>query len=242
MPNDVNQQRATASAARPLTFKEFLDEAGYAILPALLSIEVTHQLLAALADTSPEKANQRNILLRIPLARELAFDGPPMHIARDVLGAKAHPVRGILFDKTPASNWKVAWHQDLAIAVAEKHDVAGYGPWSIKDGVHHVRAPVDVLNQMVTVRIHLDNCTEENGPLRVLSRSHKSGIIPEAEIPTIRDCFQEVTCTCPSGGAVLIRPLILHASSPATQPSHRRVLHIEYANCNLPPPLKFDSV
>lgn len=31
-----------------------------------------------------------------------------------------------------------------------------------------------------------------------------------------------------------MRPLLLHASSPAASPGHRRVLHVEYAAAGLP--------
>ena len=36
-------------------------------------------------------------------------------------------------------------------------------------------------------------------------------------------------CTVPAGGVVVMRPLIVHASSKAESDLPRRVLHIEYA-------------
>jgi hypothetical protein len=36
------------------------------------------------------------------------------------------------------------------------------------------------------------------------------------------------------GGAVVMRPLLLHSSTTATTPKHRRVLHFEYSSVDLP--------
>ena len=80
----------------------------------------------------------------------------------------------IWFDKTPLANRRVTWHQDLTVAVAARRNVDGYGPWNDKDGVVHVQPPVRVLQQMLAVRVHLDDCDADNGPVRVLSGSHLS--------------------------------------------------------------------
>jgi hypothetical protein len=42
-----------------------------------------------------------------------------------------------------------------------------------------------------------------------------------------------------SGGAVVMRPLLLHSSTTAATPRHRRVLHFEYAAVDLPRGLKW---
>ena len=138
------------------------------------------------------------------------------------------PVRSILFDKTATENWPVLWHQDLTIAVTEKHDVAGYAPWSHKDGSPHVQPPVSLLENMVTLRLHLDDTTASNGALRVISGSHKNGKI----LPSNINDFDEkdvTTCECLSGDVLLMSPLILHSSRRSKLPSHRRVIHFEYA-------------
>ena len=85
------------------------------------------------------------------------------------------PVRAILFDKTPSANWKVVWHQDLTIAVRERGVVSGFGPWSEKEGVVHVQPPIELLERMLAVRVHLDDCGADNGPVRVLPASHRVG-------------------------------------------------------------------
>ncbi len=137
--------------------------------------------------------------------------------------------RAILFDKTSARNWRVAWHRDLTIAVRERTEVDGYGPWSVKDGVAHVQPPRQVLERCVTLRLHLDAHTPANGPLLVVPGSHADG----APIDPDRCEASCVECLTGVGGAVLMRPLILHASKKMTGEARRRVVHLEYASGSL---------
>lgn len=88
----------------------------------------------------------------------VAFEGPLTQIAVGRIGAGARPVRAVVFDKTPETNWSVAWHQDRTIVVRSRIAVEGFGPWSVKDGLIHVEPPVSVLEGMVTLRLHLDDC------------------------------------------------------------------------------------
>jgi ectoine hydroxylase-related dioxygenase (phytanoyl-CoA dioxygenase family) len=148
--------------------------------------------------------------------------------AADAL-SRAFAVRGILFDKTPDANWKVVWHQDLTIAVRERRHVAGFGPWSEKDGVAHVQPPAALLARMVAVRVHLDDCTATDGPVRVLPGSHRAGRLSAADVERWRAAVPEVVCTVPRGRILAFHSLLLHASSPALEPAHRRVVHVEYA-------------
>lgn len=152
-----------------------------------------------------------------------------------VVGAGARAVRGIFFDKTPGANWPVPWHQDLSLAVAEKRDVDGWTAWSVKSGVHHVQPPAPILERMLTVRLHLDDCGADSGPLRVRPGTHAMGRLTREAIETTRDTIAEQTCCVKKGDALLMRPLLLHASSAATNPSHRRVIHLEYAPPDLLP-------
>ncbi len=156
-----------------------------------------------------------------------------------ILGDGCFPVRGIFFDKVPDANWKVPWHQDLTIAVQERINVIGFGPWSTKAGVLHVQPPVSVLETMVSIRIHLDPCGESNGALRVIPGSHRNGRIPESQISLIRQTRRDHVCEVGQGGALLMRPLLLHASSPSSVPGHRRVIHIDYAADALPDGVKW---
>ena len=158
-----------------------------------------------------------------------------------VLGSACFPVRAIYFDKTQGANWKVPWHQDLTIAVKERREAPGFGPWSRKDGVDHVQPPMALLERMVAVRWHLDDCGAGNGPLRVLPGSHRQGRLTAAAIQAWSAREESVTCIVERGGLLVMRPLLLHASSPATVPCHRRVVHIEYAAEPLPSGLEWLS-
>lgn len=136
-------------------------------------------------------------------------------------------VRGILFDKTPGANWLVAWHQDLTICVQAKHEAVGYGPWSVKHGVPHVQPPMALLEQMLTLRIHLDETRAANGALKVVPRSQLHGRLSAEQIDSLKT--NEVICEAAPGDALRMRPLLLHASSKAESPVHRRVVHLEFA-------------
>ena len=138
-------------------------------------------------------------------------------------------VRGILFDKNPNANWLVAWHQDLTICVQKQRDVPGFGPWSVKHGVPHVQPPIALLESMVTARIHLDDTNAANGALHVLPGSHLEGRLRSEAIESWRGRNSPVCCEAMSGDVLLMKPLLLHASSKAESPAHRRIIHLEFA-------------
>lgn len=181
----------------------------------------------------------RNILSMFPMVRETAWNSKILGLARDAAEQNVFPVRAIFFDKTPEANWGVPWHQDLSIAVADRIETPGFSGWSSKDSVQHVQPPVEILEGMVTVRIHLDDCMAVNGALRVIPGSHRSGKISGEETDRWGDANAAFTCEVKKGDALLMRPLLLHASLPAKNPAHRRVLHIEYAGGKLPGGLRW---
>jgi ectoine hydroxylase-related dioxygenase (phytanoyl-CoA dioxygenase family) len=213
-------------------FVDQIASSGFAIVPSILSKDTLETLERDLPTSSGGNGGLRNLLDTPPIAT-LAARTAVRGLIEPVLGQGAFPVRAILFDKTPVANWKVSWHQDLTIAVKARAEVAGYGPWSEKAGVVHVQPPVSILEQMLALRLHIDDSGPANGPLRVLPGSHWAGRLRDAEIPEWRERLAEHVCLVPRGGALLMRPLLLHASSPAETPEHRRVIHIEYANCAL---------
>jgi ectoine hydroxylase-related dioxygenase (phytanoyl-CoA dioxygenase family) len=144
------------------------------------------------------------------------------------------PVRALYFDKSPQRNWLVSWHQDLTLAVHARIETPGFGPWSTKQGVPHVQPPVEFLAQMLTVRLHFDDTDESNGALRVLPGSHRLGRLSPARIREICLGQSPVLCRAAAGDALLMRPLLLHASSRSQSSRPRRVLHLEYASFALP--------
>ena len=133
----------------------------------------------------------------------------------------------------------VLWHQDLSIAVRKREELEGYGPWSVKVDIPHVQPPASVLESMVTLRIHLDDADEANGALLVIPGSHKLGRIPEEDIPDRVKNGRTDICRVKAGDVMLMRPLLLHSSRRSHNPTHRRVIHIEYTNYNLPSPLEW---
>ena len=227
---------------------EALDRDGFAIVPGVMAENAVNRLVDALAVADGGEAirrrNQqtyavRNVLSLCPEVRRAAESPPIRGLAEGVLGPAARAVRGILFDKTAGANWKVAWHQDLSIAVKRPVEAAGFGPWSRKAGVPHVQPPVQLLENMLTVRLHLDDCGPDNGPLKVIPGSHRFGTLTAKEIDEQVAQNSPRVCCLHCGGALLMRPLLLHASSSATKAGHRRVVHLEFAAWSLPPELEW---
>ena len=210
------------------------DRDGFAIIPEAISSDTVNGLLRALPRFNSEGRGGLRNLFEIPAIAELARASAVRGAAKAILGPGSFAVRALLFNKTPRANWKVTWHQDLIIAVAERREVPGFGPWSVKAGVVHVQPPRDILERMVAVRVHLDPCGPDNGPVRVLPGSHRSGKLSADAIDTLRGQITSVDCLVPRGGLLVMRPLLLHASSPAAAPGHRRVVHIEFAAGPLP--------
>ncbi|NMO16351.1 phytanoyl-CoA dioxygenase [Pyxidicoccus fallax] len=226
------------------SFLQALHDDGFALAQGAASEELLHTLETSLRDLPSEedskrRGGQRNVLDSPATVAAISRATPLRALAQAVLGPDCFVARALLFDKTAEANWKVRWHQDLTIAVQERRDVPGFGPWTHKDGVTHTHAPTSLLARMVSLRIHLDDCGEENGPLRVLPGSHRVGRISEAELDAWKDRVPSVTCLARRGDVLAFHPLLLHASSPATRPGHRRVLHLELAADPLPDGLEW---
>lgn len=207
-----------------------LNEQGFAIIHGVLGEQEVTQVARDLARTPMRrsKAGVRHAL-RYPAVAELTQDLRLLNIARCILGSGAVPFRATLFDKSPYSNWLVVWHQDTALPLREKRDTPGWGPWSLKDGVIYAHAPATALSQVLALRIHLDDSTADNGPLRVLPGTHKIGVLGDDAIHQLAGQVTSVDCLVPRGGVLAMRPLIVHASSKSRSETSRRVLHVEYA-------------
>ncbi len=224
-------------------FVEAVERDGYAIITDCLDAEIVCRLLRELEEVKTDEAVSqragkafgiRNLLNVLPSTRALAESPTIRSLVEAVSCNEARVVRGIYFDKHRDANWKVAWHQDLTIAVRERIEVEGFGPWSLKAGIEHVQPPVSILQSMLALRVHLDDTDEANGALQVLPGSHLHGRLSAHQIQSLKQGGRPVTCPVPRGGVMLMRPLLLHASSAAESPRHRRVLHFEYSASNLP--------
>lgn len=211
---------------------EQLESKGFVVLPRVLTPSQVEDLRAKAEIASGGQHSLRG-LLDFDWVRELARSETVRALMEPFLGVKCFAVRGIFFDKIPGANWFVPPHQDLSIAVEEKRESEGFGPWSRKEGVVHVQPPREVLEKMATIRLHLDDCDETNGALRVVVGSHQWGKLSNADILSATKAGQ-VIAPVSEGGAMIFHPLLIHASSPATAPSHRRVIHLEFAASQLP--------
>jgi ectoine hydroxylase-related dioxygenase (phytanoyl-CoA dioxygenase family) len=215
---------------------------GYAIVANLLSeieiAEITVALASAADSASARRRGEvyaiRNLLDLAPELRRLCDHPVIRALAEKVLGRDCFPVQATLLDKIPEANWKVPWHQDLYIPVQQRIDVDRFCGWSEKAGVIHVKPPPEILTSTLAVRVQLDACDESSGPLRVIPGSHEKGELNADDVRHWQESVNPVTCLVPRGGALLMRPLLLHASAPANSPSHRRVIHFTFATGELP--------
>ena len=216
-------------------------ERGFAVFPRLLGEDEVDRLRRAIeaipdCDAVRRKRNVygvRNLLDLSPDVCRLARLPEIRRLVTPILGEEAFAARAIFFDKVSGANWALGWHQDRVIAVTEKGEAPGFLAWGQKAGVWQVQPPPEIMAAMVAVRVHLDDCHADNGPLRVLPGSHRHGWL-DNEIDRWKCEVESVTCQTDAGGAVTMCPLILHASSKAASPSHRRVIHIEFASQELP--------
>ncbi len=224
----------------PADIQAALEHEGFCLVPQTLApVQVEALRTAVAAAGSRHRGGARNLLQTSPDVASVTTSPSIRELAETALGPEAFVVRALFFDKLPEANWKVPWHQDTAIPVAERIETPGYLGWSVKDGVPHVHPPAEILDHMVALRLHLDDCGPDNGPLRVLPGSHRHGKLTDEDTTHWRQTTPEVTCCCAAGDVLLIKPLLLHASSPAATPAHRRVLHLEFANVPLPAGLRW---
>jgi hypothetical protein len=223
-------QAATAQA---------IEEQGFAmVLGVFTSDECLHiagELQAALEACADEAASlrrangaiygARNLLQLYPPAKRLWQRRPLTDLLATVLGSNYGLVRGLYFDKPPDGNWSLPWHRDLTIAVADHSPPSErFKNPTRKAGVAHVEAPDEVLQRMLTLRIHLDDVTPQNGPLLVLPGTHQSR-------DAASTASEPVTILARAGDVLAMRPLLSH-SSIVSQPGttrHRRIIHLEFA-------------
>lgn len=212
-----------------------LNDSGFELARNFLSSEMA---ISIINETDSELlrskgAGIRNVEKKFKSVSELAFSAYIHAQAEKYLPGRATLVRAILFDKSPENNWLVTWHQDKTVAVSSKFEAEGWGPWSLKDGVHHVQPPVEVLEDMVTFRIHLDESNLQNGCLKLIPGSHSMGILSQEQIHDVAKTSTGIPIKAPVLSALVMRPHILHASSRGTEPSRRRILHLEYSSYKL---------
>ncbi len=213
-----------------------LEDDGFTNIANFIPQSVRDNIVAAIA--APSGDRQRGLFTN-PAIIHLARSPSLLNLLRANMNGDPFPVRAIYFDKTEDRNWFVAWHQDVTLAVRQRAEIPGFGPWTTKDSIEHVHAPEEILSQMLTVRIHLDDADESNGALCVIPGSHRHGKLNPAQIAEAHESSPAHLCRARAGDLLLMRPLLLHASHKSVSQSQRRVLHIEYAAFKLPAPLEW---
>jgi hypothetical protein len=168
----------------------------------------------------------RNVIDLWPAAADIWRRAPLVELLEKILGHRFGLVRGLYFDKPPDQTWGLPWHKDMTIAVrAHRDPPAPFDKPTVKADVPHVEATRELLDDMLTARIHLDDVTHSNGPLGVIAGSHHSGKAMNVDESAGRSILAR------RGDVLLIRPLVAHNSIPSLPGAgaHRRILHLEFA-------------
>lgn len=209
---------------------------GVEIRPAVLSPE---EMDAIKAEVSVDheilrRTGIRNLEKKFGSIAQVAAAPSVLSLAASRLPGTPRLVRALFFDKTPERNWFVAWHQDRTVSLNRRVEIPGWEQWTLKDGVQHVQPPTAVLEQMVTIRLHVDDADEEGGCLNVIPGSHRFGVLAPEEIDRTVQASTPRACVVAAGDAVIMRPLLLHSSSKSRRNAPRRVVHLEYSSYELP--------
>lgn len=213
---------------------------GYTVLPRVFADEAISAMIRGLESVFVGRAGTeasirgdegaiyaaRNVLELWPDAARIWRVPPVTEYLATILGPRFGLVRILFFDKPPRQTWALPWHKDLTIAVRDNRLPSQYfSKPTRKVGVPHVEAPLSVLETMLTARIHLDEVTDENGPLKVVPGSHRTGKTLTLDLASPAHILAN------RGDVLLMRPLLAHGSGksqPNTQ-RHRRILHLEFA-------------
>jgi ectoine hydroxylase-related dioxygenase (phytanoyl-CoA dioxygenase family) len=223
-----------------MTYQNLLSKNGFSIVENIYSEEEIDTILNLIDTESKDNWRFRKnkdlfaircFLKEIPTLNTLIFNEKLKQIIHN-LNPKYRVIKSIYFDKPPRNNWNVNWHQDLTISVLDKQNTEGYKNWLPKDDYYSVQPTTDILEDIVTVRIHLDDCNMQNGALRVLPKSH-SHIQDFAHLENDFD-KEEVICAVKKGGILMMKPLIFHSSKRTENAASRRVIHLEFSSKELP--------
>lgn len=214
---------------------------GFTIINNIYTNEEIKNIITAIeqADANKEHFRRsadlfaiRRFLKEVPGVHSLVFTEKLLQVIRTIFGPDYFVVKSIYFDKPETSNWYVAYHQDLTISVDKKVEIEGFGPWTKKLDQFAVQPPPEILENIFTIRIHLDPTNAENGALRVVEGSHLKKVRRSGDID--RSIENENTCNVGKGGVMIMKPLLLHSSGRSTNGQRRRVVHIEFSNEELP--------
>jgi ectoine hydroxylase-related dioxygenase (phytanoyl-CoA dioxygenase family) len=228
-------------------YKQQITKEGYAIINDIFTAAEVTEIVKVIdnVDASGNPAFRktadlfaiRRFVKEVPSITRHLFNDSLRAIINQLFGNGYFLVKAIYFDKPEQSNWFVAWHQDLTISVAAKAQADGFSQWTIKNDQYAVQPPVALLEDIFTIRIHLDDTDENNGALKVIPQSHRKGIYRPETINWQQE--QEVVCKVNSGGVMIMQPLLLHASNRTANNNKRRVVHLEFSSLPLPEGLQW---
>ncbi len=154
---------------------------GFSVMENIYSEEEIQNILTIIdqTDSSNEtfrKTNDlfaiRQFLREIPTVIDLIFTENLKSVMKEIIGEDFFVVKSIYFDKPETSNWYVPYHQDLTISVDKKMEIKNFELWTTKQNQFAVQPPIEFLENITTIRIHLDDTDENNGALRVVPKSH----------------------------------------------------------------------
>ncbi|MDY0932271.1 phytanoyl-CoA dioxygenase family protein [Chryseobacterium sp. CFBP8996] len=221
--------------------KNLILENGFTVINNIFSEDEIEKISEVIQniDTSKETFRKsedlfaiRQFLKEVPDVKDLIFNKNLKTIIKEIFGDNYFVVKSIYFDKPEKSNWYVAYHQDLTISVDKKVELENFGPWTTKQNQFAVQPPLDILENIFTIRIHLDDTDENNGALKVVPKSHSKGIYRPETIDW--NVETENICNVEKGGLMIMKPLLLHGSNRTTNGKKRRVIHIEFSDKELP--------
>ena len=228
--------------------KNSIIENGFTVINNIFSEEEIERISEAIQNIDTSKVTFRKsadlfairqFLKEVPEVKDLIFNENLKKIIKEIFGEKYFTVKSIYFDKPEKSNWYVAYHQDLTISVDKKIDLENFGPWTTKQNQFAVQPPLDILENIFTIRIHLDDTDENNGALKVVPKSHAKGIYRPETIDWSVET--ENICNVEKGGIMIMKPLLLHGSNRTTNGKKRRVIHIEFSDKELPEVLNWSE-
>lgn len=228
--------------------KSEINQKGFSIINSIYSqeeIELIGKFIDSQDSSNPtfRKSEDlfaiRQFLKELPEIKALIFNEKLKSVIDLLFGEDYFIVKSIYFDKPEKSNWFVSYHQDLTISVDKKENIEGFGPWTSKHNQFAVQPPLEILENIFTIRIHLDDTDENNGALKVVDESHSKKIYRPETIDW--NIEKESFCSVKSGGIMIMKPLLLHGSNRTSNHKRRRVIHIEFSSKTLPAPINWSE-
>lgn len=225
-----------------------IDELGFTTIGNIYSEEEINQIIDVIndVDTSNDTFRKssdlfaiRQFLKEVPETKNLIFKEKLQLVIKELFGENYFVIKSIYFDKPETSNWYVSYHQDLTISVDKKVELENFSFWTTKQNQFAVQPPTEILENIYTIRIHLDDTDENNGALKVIDKSHSKKIYRPETIDWTTE--KETICKVKQGEIMIMKPLLLHSSSRTTNNKKRRVIHIEFSDINLPNELNWSE-